>query len=180
MPTHKPDLSRVSKSQLALLTGRDPTTVTKRLAAARVEPVAEDGRTLFYDPQLALAAIYLEGVALDPTAEKARLDSARADLAELELARRRGELINAEDAAAAGAAIASGVSQRIMMLRVFAPEIRAAASDAEGADLLEGACREALEEIANVGEAMGELARKAKAREERRRDAARTARGAAQ
>lgn len=165
MPTHKPDLAELSISQLALLTGFMPRTVRKRLAAAHVAPCREDGRTVWYEPPAALRALY---GAPSGGAERARLDAARADLAELELARRRGELINAEDAAAAGAAVASGVSQRIMALHVLAPLIRAADSDAEGAAVLEEGAREALEEIANVGHAMGELARREGVRQERR------------
>lgn len=96
----------------------------------------------------------------DLVAERARLAKEQADEKALRNAMTRGEIVNAEDAAAAGAAIASGVAERIMGLRTLAPVIRAAGSDEEGAAILENGAREALEEIAHVGRIMGEAARK--------------------
>lgn len=94
--------------------------------------------------------------------ERARLAKEQADEKALRNAVSRGELVNAEDAAAAGAAIASGVAERILGLRTLAPVIRAAESDEEGATILEDGAREALEEIAYVGRVMGEAARVAR------------------
>lgn len=97
MPTHKASLAELSISQLSELTGKAPRTISKRLERAQVATVREDGKTLYYAPQVALAAIYQEGTPQRPDAEKARLDAARADLAELELEERRGDLIGRED-----------------------------------------------------------------------------------
>ena len=56
MPTHGPDLSRVSLSQLRTLTGRGERTIRKLLAG--LEPVDEDGRTRWYDSGAALSRIF--------------------------------------------------------------------------------------------------------------------------
>ena len=54
MPTHGPDLSRLSLSQLAAISGRDRRTVRKRLEG--VDPVAQDGSTLWFSARAALEA----------------------------------------------------------------------------------------------------------------------------
>lgn len=95
MPTHQRSLDLVSLSDLATLTRHDRRTIRKALAG--VGPAKQDGRTIWYSAPIALAAIYADGGGLDPAAEKARLDAARADLAEQELRKRRGELLDAED-----------------------------------------------------------------------------------
>jgi hypothetical protein len=110
VPTHKPDLSALSIAQLAELTGRHRTTVTQRLREARLDPVRTDGKTLWYTPRLALPVILGTGEGFDPQAEKARLDRARWELAELELAKRRGELISKDDSKAVGIAVASTIA----------------------------------------------------------------------
>lgn len=97
MPTHKADLASLSTAQLADLTGKAPRTVGKLLRAAGVKPTTEDGRTLYWNPPVALPVIYGNGDGLNPQAEKARLDRARAETAELELRRRRGELLEVAD-----------------------------------------------------------------------------------
>lgn len=58
MPTHKPDRTQLSISELSDVTGFAKETVTKRLRAAGVHPVREDGRTLWFAPQEALPALY--------------------------------------------------------------------------------------------------------------------------
>ena len=91
MPTHRPDFSDLSTQSLADLVGKAHRTVHKLLRAAGVAPVREDGRTLYRHPATALLAIYGNGNGLHPAAEKARLDRARAETAELALRHRRGE-----------------------------------------------------------------------------------------
>lgn len=94
MPTHHRSLDLVSLSDLATLTRRDRRTIRKALAG--VAPAKRDGKTIWYSAPVALDAIYT-GTALDPQRERARLDAARADLAELQAATRRGELLEVRD-----------------------------------------------------------------------------------
>lgn len=100
--------------------------------------------------------------ALDLTAERARLSKEQADAQELKNAITRGELVSALDVQSLGASFASGVSQRVLGLRVLAPAIRAAETDDAGATILEDGAREALEEIARVGDIVAELARRSR------------------
>lgn len=86
-----------------------------RTLQGRLKPLTpvKDGRALLYETKDALPLLYGLGDAarLDPQAERARLDCARADLAELDLARRRGELLPTAEVSAAWAgqvAIAKG------------------------------------------------------------------------
>lgn len=97
MPTHKPDLASLSTQQVADLVGKAQRTIVRLLRAAGVAPVREDGRTLYWHPPTVLPVIYAVGEGLNPQAEKARLDRARAETAELELHRRRGELFERDD-----------------------------------------------------------------------------------
>jgi hypothetical protein len=98
------------------------------------------------------------------TRERDRLDAARANLAELQLKERRGELIDRGDVESIGAGIMSVTVQRMMGLRNIAPEVRSAGSDAEAATILERAVREALSDIARLGDLVGEAQREGRRR----------------
>jgi len=95
MPTYRPDLFFVSLSQLRVLTGRDARTIRKALAG--VSPTKRDKRTCWYSTPVALEAIFCGAMPLEPARARARFDEARANLAELELQRRRGQLLDADD-----------------------------------------------------------------------------------
>lgn len=111
--THKPDLSALSITQLADLTGAAEKTVIKRLRAAGVDPIRENGRTLFFAPPVALPVILMAGNGLNPAAEKARKDRADADLKELELAKRKRELLEADEVVAGWSALVLTWKERI-------------------------------------------------------------------
>ena len=53
---------------------------------------------------------------------------------------------------ALGAAVISAVTARVIALHLVAPEVRATGTDAEGAAVLERACRDALEELSRLGD----------------------------
>jgi hypothetical protein len=160
MPTHGPELRRLSISQLVEITGMSNRTVSQRLRSAGLEPAATDGKAIRYDPRLALPVLYDLGT-MNPQVEKARYDKVRADLSEIDLAVRRGELMPLGDAEEAFTAGLSGVTQRMRAIpsRV-APVIRAAETDEEGEHLLRREIDGALAELAAVGD---ELARHAEA-----------------
>jgi phage terminase Nu1 subunit (DNA packaging protein) len=76
-----------SINQLSELTGRDRRTIKRRIEAL---PTDDQGR---YDSTQALPLLYGSKGELDPSQERAKLDQARRELAELEFSKRRGALI---------------------------------------------------------------------------------------
>ncbi len=151
MPTHGPDLSALSITQLAKLTGCAKETVRKRLDAKGVAPARRDGRTIYYHPPTALPVILKAGDGLNPAAEKARLDATKADLAELDLAERRGELISASEAEAAIVVILTAVRTKLLALPAARAQEWAASSEpAECEEIAAEAVREALEALSEA------------------------------
>jgi phage terminase Nu1 subunit (DNA packaging protein) len=87
----------------------------------------------------------------DYAAERARFIRARADLAEMEAEQRRGTLIAAEDAEAAWIAVLALLRTRLLGLPDrLAPLIHAETSLPVTRDLIRGAIREALDELAET------------------------------
>lgn len=87
-------MSHLSLTKIAELIGAKHETVAKRLRARGLEPAAKDGRGRLYDSRAALPIALGVG---GPGAERARLDAARAGLAEFELRKRAGELVEVAD-----------------------------------------------------------------------------------
>ena len=85
MPTHKPDLSRLLISQIATLTSKSYTTVKRALAG--LEPVARDGKTLYFAPTDVLKRVYM----VKAESQRERLDRTRADAQELQNKVARGQ-----------------------------------------------------------------------------------------
>jgi hypothetical protein len=151
-------LRRLNCAELAELTGLSNATVSAKLNRAGVEPAEVRGRVKVFDSRRALAVL-LGASELDPRAERARLDAERADAQALANRVRRGELLEALAVEALGAAVIAGVSQRVLGLRNIGAEVRATASDAAACDLIEDAAREALSEIAGLGEIVDDAQR---------------------
>lgn len=87
----------------------------------------------------------------DYAAERARFIRARADLAEMEAAQRRGAVIAAEDVEAAWIAVLALLRTRLLALPDrLAPQLHAEDGPAGVRDGLRGAIREALEELAET------------------------------
>jgi phage terminase Nu1 subunit (DNA packaging protein) len=87
----------------------------------------------------------------DYASERARFIRARADLAEMEAAEKRGAVIPAADVEAAWIAVLARLRTRILALPDrLAPLVHAEASPAGVRDTLRGALREALEELAET------------------------------
>ena len=87
----------------------------------------------------------------DYAAERARFIRARADLAEMEADEKRGAVIAAEDVEAAWIAVLALLRTRLLALPDrLAPQVQGAASPAAVRDLMRGAVREALEELAET------------------------------
>lgn len=88
------------------------------------------------------------------TDERARLDAARADLAELEAAKRRRELVPDVDVAEALLAVSGPMAAALEGLHVRAtPAVRAAATDAEAADVLKRFVDQIRRDLADLGAA---------------------------
>lgn len=160
MPARR-SLRLLNVSEIAEVCGLAPATVSSKLNGAGIAPAEVVGKTKLFDAPQALRLL-IAGDDLDPKKEKARLDSARADLAELDLATKRGELIPRADHEESVIALCSGVALRIGSIpSKAAPEVRIAPSDLEAEDVLRGFIDEALSELADAGE---ELRRRALAR----------------
>ena len=95
MPPHPDSLRLLTLSQLAEVTGCARATVRRRIARAGIRPHRRNGRTVWHDGPPAIAAIL--GAGLDPRAEKARLDKARADMQEHRLAELRDSVAPREE-----------------------------------------------------------------------------------
>jgi hypothetical protein len=149
----------------------DDRTAANRLRTSGLKPLAEDGRSIFYDPRAALPVLFGVGAGLNPAAERARLDAAKAELAELELAKRRGELIDPAEAERILIALFGALSQRLQAIpRKAAPELAAESSPARCELIVEGLIHEALHDV--DGEA-AKAAKRLEARAARREVACR-------
>jgi hypothetical protein len=130
-------------------------TAQKRITARGVVP-DEEGR--YIPPAPALRAV----LQIDaPTAsEKERLDRARAEAQEMKNAEVRGEVAPVVEIARMNGEVIATASARFMAIRTLAPAIRATESDAEGAELLESGCRDALDELARLADVPAEHRRR--------------------
>lgn len=147
MPTHKPDLSRLSISQLHQLTGRSRETIRRRLEG--LEPAARDGKTIWYEAREALPRI-AGGEGLDLSAERARLAREQADAQEMKNAVARGELVPADQIEGAWVALLSGVRTRLLAVcGKAAPTAHAAETIAATEEAIRIVLIEALEELAD-------------------------------
>ena len=150
MPTVKADLSRLSMTQLAELTGRAHETVSKLLREAGLEPAARDGRTLYFTPRLALPVIFEIGTGLSLEAERARLAREQADGQAIKNAVSRAELVLAADVRSTWSAVVLTIKERLLSLPAHAvskiPGFRKSMAKA-----LDGLVREVLTELAHDG-----------------------------
>jgi hypothetical protein len=154
--THRPELAELSTSELAFLARIKPATARRKLAEGGLEPARVDGRTRWWDSRLALPVL-LDLGSLNPQQERARLDRARAELAEHQLAERKGEYVAGADVEAFLVRVCGGMSQRMQAVPgKAAPEVRAASSDAEAEALLREHVHEALTELADACREVGE------------------------
>jgi hypothetical protein len=136
-------------TQLQQLCGRKPETIRRLLDG--LDPVHRDGRSVHYDSRAALDRIY-GGEGLNPAAQRARHDAARADLAELDLKERLGDLVPRADVEEALLAVTSPIALRLDALATkAAPEARATRSDAEAEAIIKRFVDEARTEIADAG-----------------------------
>lgn len=149
MPTHRPRITEFSTADLAYLAKRKPGSIRRQLEEAHLSPSRVDGRTLWWDARDVFRVLTARGP--DATGERARLDRARAESQEMKNAIMRGELLHGAEVARVGTEILCAVKSRVMALRTIGPAVRAVGSDAEAADLIEEGAREALTELAGLG-----------------------------
>ena len=85
----------IAAAELAELTGRSRSKVSESLSSLPTTPGPRGTR--LYDSVEALRLLFGGAGLLNPQQQRARLDKARADMAELELQQRAGELIAVSD-----------------------------------------------------------------------------------
>lgn len=151
MPKARDSLRFLNVSELAEVTGFAPATISKRLNALGLKARIAKGNVKRFDARAAIRALF-DPAALDPRRQAARLDAARADLAELDLARKRRELIPAEDLDRALIALASAVAVRMDAIPpVLALEIASESSPAVCQSLIQKALDSARADLAAAG-----------------------------
>lgn len=167
----KPDLSQLTVTQISELTGVSEKTALKRLRARAIQPVREDGRALYFAPQAALPVVLQVGEGLNPAAEKARLDRAKAELAELELAKRRRELLESGDVERGWSGMVLTWKERVRGVPAVAT-VRIPGFSKPMARLLLGMLDETLTELADGGSAEESRPRRTGKRKSARRRSA--------
>src|SRR5262245_15929749 len=129
-------LRKLNITELGEVSGLSQGTISAKLNSAGVAPAEVVGARKLFDAPQAMRVL-LGGDALDPKRENARLDAARADLAELDLAAKRGDYVPLSEHEELLFVLCSGL---VMKMRGIpsraAPEVRVAASDAEGEAVL--------------------------------------------
>lgn len=141
---------KLSMLQLVDLTGFAQRTVKKRLADLTPEV---RGKAHLYDSTVALPLLYgigdPDGDRLDPQQERARLDVARRQLAELEHAKRSGDLIDATEVLARWTHIATVVKARMLAIPHKAAAMAEHRPATEVAEVLRVEIKAALTELAD-------------------------------
>ena len=139
-------------AELAALLGCTPRHL-QQLAKDGITPKAARGRW----PAAAVTAYcrHLQSDArrgpADFAAERARLTRARADVAEIELAHRRGDLLARQDVDAAVAGAFGRVRARLLVLpSKIGAEVAAVGEPAQAAEIIRGAVHDALAELAGT------------------------------
>ena len=156
VPTQQAEIARVSTAQVAWLCRVKPETASRKLREAHLEPVAKDGRTTWWDPRDAVPVVLGVGQGLVPSAEKARLDRASADLKELDLQIRRGELVPAGDTPVAMRALAKHIWSHVDRIpAAVASKLAREATPVGCQRIVAGAVRTALTALASDGRALG-------------------------
>jgi phage terminase Nu1 subunit (DNA packaging protein) len=147
MPTHKRDLTALSITDCAWLARCAKETASKRLKEAGVEPVRQDGRTIYYDPREAVPVL-LGVEKLDLSAERARLAKEQADAQQMKNAELRGEMVLGSEVEVFLAGLFSAVRMKVLAVPAkAAPEAHGAGSIAETESVIRGFLVETLETL---------------------------------
>jgi hypothetical protein len=137
----------ITIAEVAILCGRDVRTVGRALADAGVVEIGRKGRAVLYDSALAFKAIYRSG-----ESARERLEVARAETAEMDLAQRRGELLAASDVAAARDSQNLAFRARILSIpSKIAGQFAPPGKLQQAEEALTSALHEALSELAGDG-----------------------------
>lgn len=138
-----------SVAELAILTSMDVRTVSARLGDAGLTPLSKKGRATYYNSAESMKAIYRAG-----ESAKERLDVARAEIAELDLAERRGELLPRDLVLAAQQKRESAARAKFRaMPSNIAGQIAPPGKLQQAENLLREAVDEALGELSGSGDA---------------------------
>jgi phage terminase Nu1 subunit (DNA packaging protein) len=133
----------LNQRQVAQLLDVAPSTV----ARWPLEPAEVRGREKLYDPRAALAIRYGDGEQLDLGQERARLARVQTERQELELALRRGELLEAGEVQATWESLLYTCRARLLALPSTAAPRVSMADVHEARAILDDLVREALTEL---------------------------------
>jgi len=134
----------LNQRQLAQLLDVAPSTV----ARWPLEPIETRGREKLYDPRAALAIRYGDGEQLDLNQERARLARVQGERQALELAVRRGQLLEAGEVQATWENLLYNCRARLLALPSAAASRVAMTDPRTAGRILEGLVHEALAELA--------------------------------
>lgn len=146
-------MRQVSLTDLGELVGKDGRTVKARLAEAGLEPIQRRGKAILYDSERALQAIYAPTRGgLEHLSPTDRLAHARWELAELDLATKRGELLDrAVVLATWGGMVASFRTRMLSIPSKVAPQVAIPGKVQMVEDTIAAAVHEALAEVSGDG-----------------------------
>ena len=117
-------------------------------AVENIEPVREAGKVKYYRMAEAVRALF-EVEDLHPAEERAKLDRARREKVELELAARRGELVEVGDVEEAWSKRVIAVRARMLaMPNTLAPQVAVESNAADCQRILKESVYAALSELA--------------------------------
>lgn len=137
----------VTKAELAILTSTDVRTVERNLADAGITEIGRKGRAVLYDSTAALRAMYRAG-----GSAKDRVDEGRAQLIELELAERRGQLMQRSVVAAEQVKREATIRARgLAMPSKLAPQVAPPGKLQQVEDAITAAVYEMLSDLAGDG-----------------------------
>lgn len=166
-------LRLLNVSELAEVSGYSPATVSARLNAAGVAPVEVKGTRKLFDAPQALGKL-LGAREHDPAAERAALDATKREMLDLQIAEKRGELVQAHELDRALIELASATSARIQAIPdALGLELATEMDPSKCKAVLKVALNDALEDLARAGrKATDRAARAEGAESSARRDGA--------
>jgi phage terminase Nu1 subunit (DNA packaging protein) len=147
-------MEQVSRERLHDLTGQSFRTVTRRLQAAGIEPIAREGRSDLYDSTVALPALLRDPDAAegpDLSRERALLARAQREKLEREAQIAAGQLLDAAVVVQGWQRLCYAVRQHLLALpQALAPQVAAEDDAVACHKLLDDAVYDALSALAEA------------------------------
>lgn len=149
----------LSATELADLTGKSRSKVREALVGAGLPSINGPRNTRLFDSAEALRVLFGGSGALNPAAEQARLNAAKADLAEIELAQKRRETVPLADVIAHLATSDSIIKQRVLSVPARAAPTVISCTDVRAAeDAIREELHKALDDLSKHDGLLGQAA----------------------